>query len=489
MKILPPHRISGSPSLVLTIVLGLSLPGCPSPNQEPKPHSGKQARKATPRPCPENAPALPALPFQRPEHAMAAFWISRMEDPGATVLDREQITAHNNRILSMEKEGYPVGRFDLLTFRRTAPQVRQALSKRVAALREVVRSGKWVAPDGTRADKVLAEVERQVAETKITRELRVAHREADLRCFPSSAPLYEEPWDEAFDMVQCSRVRMGEPLLVLARAPGFAYVFTSYAEGWIDPAALTPPLSDEQARGYLAPEDNVVVQADRIPVWSSPDGGTLLGMVRLGISLPLQAEPATPGRRLRVALPTPSGLSQGWLDDGTNLTRGFPALTREAVINRALSLLGTPYGWGGMGGTRDCSRLMMDLFGGFGLLLPRNSWMQSRAGARQLDVSPLDDQAKAKAIEAAAREAVVLLYMKGHIMLYVGRDGDHLYAMHLFSGYLRPCDGGGETMMRANRALVSSLELGRGSSRKAFIQRISTLVVLGGDATSGAPAP
>ena len=212
-------------------------------------------------------------------------------------------------------------------------------------------------------------------------------------------------------------------------------------------------------------------------------------MVRLGIRLPLQAEPATPGGRLRVALPTPSGLSQGWLDDNANLTRGFTALTRAAVITRALSLLGSPYGWGGVGGTRDCSRLMMDLFGGFGLLLPRNSWMQSRSGVRQLDVSTLDDQAKARAIQAAAQDAVVLLYMKGHIMLYVGQDGDHLYAMHLFSGYLRPCDGGGETMMRANRALVSSLELGRGSSRKAFIQRISTLVVLGGETSTEEAAP
>jgi len=75
--------------------------------------------------------------------------------------------------------------------------------------------------------------------------------------------------------------------------------------------------------------------------------------------------------------------------------------------------------------------------------------------------------------------------MKGHIMLYLGRDGDHLYAFHLFSGYLELCPGGGETMMRANRALVSALELGRGSSRKAFIRRISSLVVLGGEAEAG----
>ena len=469
----------------------LTLPACPPPSKKPAPDAAKQNGAVTPRPCPRNAPALPVLPFQRPEHDLAAFWLSRVEEPaaGAVLLDREQIAAHNRRILSMEKDGYPVGRFDLLTFRRTAPQVQAAMERRLGAFKEVIQSGKWVSPDGTRADAVLQEVAARMTSLKLTRELRVAQRSVDLRCFPTARPLYEEPWDEAFDMVQCSRVRMGEPALVLGTAPGFAYVFTPYAEGWIDAAALTPPLSDEQAKAYLASEDFVVIQADRLPVWSSLEGGALLGMVRLGLRLPLQAEPAVPGGRLRVVLPTPSGLSQGWIDDGPGLTRGYPAFTRQAIFSRALSLLGTPYGWGGMGGTRDCSRLMMDLFGGFGLFLPRNSWMQSRAGVRQQDVSTLDDQAKARAIEDAARGAVVLLYMKGHIMLYVGRDGDHLYAMHLFSGYLRPCPGGGETMMRANRALVSSLELGRGSSRKAFIERISTLVLLGGEAAAEEATP
>ena len=484
MKIALPTR----PGSTALLALALVLTACPPPAVKQSPDAGKQAFKATPRPCPKNAPALPALPFQRPEHAMAAFWISRMEDPGATVLDAEQIQAHNQRILSMENDGYPVGRFDLLTFRRTAPQIQAALTRRAATLTSVVQSGKWVSPDGTRADEVLAAVKARMAAVKITHELRVAHRGTDLRCFPTSEPLYEEPWDEAFDMVQCSRVRLGEPVLLLAAGPEFSYVFTSYAEGWINTAALTPALSQEQARTYLAPEDDVVVQADRMPIWSAATDGALLGMVRLGVRLPLQAEAATPGGRLRVVLPTPSGLSQGWLDDGPDLTRGFPPLTRTALFNRALSLLGTPYGWGGMGGTRDCSRLMMDLFGGFGLLLPRNSWMQSRAGIKQIDVSTLDDQAKTRAIEAAAKGAIVLLYMKGHIMLYVGRDGGHLHAMHLFSGYLRPCDSGGETMMRANRSLVSSLELGRGSSRKAFIERISTLVVLGDETPHGEAA-
>jgi len=459
--------------------------GCPAPKAGSAPETGATPA-ALARPCPSDAPAPPVLPLARPEHSLSEFWLSRMEQPDRVVLTPEAIDGHNRRILSMEKDGYPVGRFDLLRFRRTKPQIQAALTRRMAALKEVVEGGKWVMPDGSRADSVLEQVRRRMQDAKPTRQYRVVHRSADLRCFPTASPLYEKAWDESFDMVQCSRLRVGEPVQVVALAPDYYYVFASYAEGWVEAAALTPALSDEQARAFLAPEDYVVVQADRLPIWSASEGGDLIGMVRMGLRLPLLTAPATAGGRVRVALPTASGISQGWADlSPGDLSMSYSPVTRAAVIRRAMSMLGAPYGWGGVGGTRDCSRFMMDLMGTFGVLLPRNSWMQSRAGVRRVDVSKLDDEAKERAIEQAAQGAVVLLYMKGHIMLYLGRDGDHLYAFHLFSGYLELCPGGGETMMRANRALVSALELGRGSSRKAFIRRISSLVVLGGEAEAG----
>jgi hypothetical protein len=120
---------------------------------------------------------------------------------------------------------------------------------------------------------------------------------------------------------------------------------------------------------------------------------------------------------------------------------------------------------------------MMDLFAAFGLDLPRNTKHQALAGTRHLEVGGLSEAAKARTIEEEARRALVLLYMPGHIMLYLGRDGAHLYALHLFSGYLTPCGGKGETMQRVNRTVVTSLELGRGGSRRAFIQRITRLIL------------
>ena len=344
----------------------------------------------------------------------------------------------------------------------------------------------------------------------------------------------------AFDLGQCAQLRTGDAVRVFAKTKTHWFVFSTYSHGWIRPEALTPPLTRKQMDGYLHPDRFVVVQRDRVGLYSGPGGEGLLAMARLGARFPLLSQPADgplpgqpangplpgqpangplpgqpangprpgqpangprpgqpangplPGQPangpLRVTAPTPAGLGSAWIVRPHAVTSGYPPLSRRNLLSTAFSLLDSPYGWGGTGDHRDCSRFLMDVFGSFGLELPRNSWNQSRAGVRQVDVATLDPGAKAAAIEEAAQGGIVLRYLKGHIMLFVGRDGDQLYALHQVSGYLVPCEkpdsGASETMLRVNRATVTSLELGRGSSRKSFMERISRLVVLEPEATA-----
>ena len=189
-----------------------------------------------------------------------------------------------------------------------------------------------------------------------------------------------------------------------------------------------------------------------------------------------------------------SGYTLGWIPAGTALGAAGPAappatapLTRRALFTQAFALLGTPYGWGGEGAGRDCSRFIMDVFAQFGLDLPRFSAFQSLAGSFSIDVSEVASEAeRALLIDAAAERGVVLLHFPGHIMLYLGRDeDDRPMAIHAFAEYLEPCDtpeadGDIETLFEVDQVTVSDLELGRGSSRTAFIERVTRITVIGG---------
>ena len=164
-------------------------------------------------------------------------------------------------------------------------------------------------------------------------------------------------------------------------------------------------------------------------------------------------------------------------------------LTRRAVLTDAFRYLGEPYGWGDRLGGRDCSRYLMDLFAGLGVLLPRHTSDQALAGSYVVEVPPATPEPeRLQLLDQHHRRGVALLHFPGHIMLYLGRDADGTpMAIHSFAEYLVPCPGRREgapagereTLLKVNGVHVSDLELGRGTSRTAFIERITKITVLG----------
>jgi hypothetical protein len=478
--------------LVAAIPLLTLLVGCPTPSDSPPVVTPTRGEVASA--CPWEAPAPPSLPYQRSEHGLAAYWLSRANRDSSVILTPEQITAHNKKVQGITVDGWQRGRWDLLTLSLDQKRVQGYLRSDVEALREATAKGKRVLASGKPLLELLDRLQQQIEKLQPADEVRVAHRSTPLRCYPTDLGIFESARETAFDLAQCAQLRLGEPVRVFAKGETFWYVWSSYASGFVHATDLTPPLTPEDASAFLEPRRFVVIQRDQLPLWSPSEKGgqpeSIKAIARLGVRLPLLAEEK---ERLKVSIPTAEGLGEAWVLDRDAVSVGFPPLTWEALLQRAFELVNSTYGWGGMGEHRDCSRLLMDLFGAFGVLLPRNSKRQSMAGTRQVEVEHLDETKKVEAIEQAARRAVVLLYLPGHIMLYLGREGEQLYALHQFSGYLVPCKGGGETMMRVNRTTVTALELGRGSSRKSFIERVTRLVLLEppqpGDKPDAAPNP
>ncbi len=168
--------------------------------------------------------------------------------------------------------------------------------------------------------------------------------------------------------------------------------------------------------------------------------------------------------------------------EARNQTVELRPFTRRELLTEAFSVLDEPYGWGGKGGGYDCSRFLLDIFGRFGIELPRHSARQAMAGTFSVDVSSVEDlNEKRLLLEAAAHRGIVLLHFPGHIMLYLGTSKEGVpMAIHAFSEYLTPCVGLDlETVNRVDRVAVSDLSLGAGSSRRDFLSRITRITVLG----------
>ena len=157
-------------------------------------------------------------------------------------------------------------------------------------------------------------------------------------------------------------------------------------------------------------------------------------------------------------------------------------MTRRALTEEALALVGKPYGFGGTDGGLDCSRFLIEVFGRFGIELPRHSSWQAQAGTFSMDVGEMGTADKLALADVAAEAGAVLFHFPGHIMLYLGRDeGGTPRVVHALHHYREPCPGG-ERVVVVDRVQVSGLELGEGTKKGSLGDRIDTITVLGAPA-------
>jgi hypothetical protein len=299
---------------------------------------------------------------------------------------------------------------------------------------------------------------------------RLVVQETKLHCVPLTEGLYKPPADSAFDRNACGSLHPGERVRVLRRGGrgDWLYVHAGYAVGWIRRGALTPRLSRDQL-DRLDSETFAVPLHDEV---RTRDGHR----IRLGTQVPLVE---TSGAWWRVWIPdADEGLRLAEVAaDG--LSAGHPSLTRRNVLEVAFSQIGAAYGWGGHQGHRDCSRYLRDLLATFGIQLGRHSGVQARQGAYSVDLEGLTEREKRAEIRRHAEQGLVLLYMPGHIMLYLGEIGGEPHAISSISEWASACPGGPDTIHRIDRVEVTTLDLGRGTERTAFLERLSRLVVFG----------
>jgi cell wall-associated NlpC family hydrolase len=439
----------------------------------------EEARSTSERatPCTAEAWAPVPLPGVDPGQLRLAYWLERLSsehDLDEVVLARGQIRALN-AALATPRQGVR-SRRDLLEpadLTRLADKVEERLS----LVRGRLRNGTYLRPDGRRVTRAeLGILSRRVPLEGVAPELRVALAESTFRCTPTQQTYLSESMDPRLDHNSCGALRAQEVLRLIARWPnGMQLAQNRYAFGWL-PAdvELSPPIPQDLQR-RLVRGPRVQLLADAVVRVDTGHGVA----VPAGTLLPAAREGA------KAYIATPRGFVTA---GGLPLRATERALTRRALLEDAWRYVGTPYGRGGTGGGRDCSRFLLDVFASFDLHLPRNSEGQSLAGVLWVDIGEdMGEARRLRLIDAASRRGVVLLYLPGHIMLYLGRDDrGRPMVLHALAEYMRACPAGtvperesGETRMKVRGVTVSGLGLGRGTSRRALIERITRIAVYG----------
>ena len=162
------------------------------------------------------------------------------------------------------------------------------------------------------------------------------------------------------------------------------------------------------------------------------------------------------------------GFEQALVPVSEDVCEGYPAMTSSSVIEQAFKFLGRVYGWGGTLSSNDCSGFIRQVYSCYGFELPRNSLaIATLTDLGRSDCSEMTLPRKRQVIKNMP--AGQLLYMDGHLMLYLGMDGDKPYVISSCASYIDPQS---KEMVDANCVFVSGLDLLR-KNGKTWLESIS----------------
>ncbi len=420
------------------------------------------------------------------------FWSARLANPTNVIMTEDEINAFNRDILKLK-----VYLKDI--FSSPVKVKGEEVSANVDSLFDWAKSHPFLGHNNyPLTENFYTKMKESIDTGTLPDEIEVRWgmtvRETDIRVLPTREIAMEAKDDYQFDYFQMSLLSFATPLSVLAQSKDRRWLFveTPYVSGWVRSQDIAIAKSKVEILRYL--NINIKKQEKTFFVVTEPWVGlyadrslqAYAGRLRLGTRVPTTKksgdafEVLVPSRKFNGALT----FKRGYINRNASVAPGFPPFTQENIIKIAFSMLGEPYGWGGMFGFWDCSAYTRDIFSVYGFVLPRNSTSQSKIGV-VIGVfdeeTPIEDKYE---VLKDAPPGITLLRLPGHVMIYLGEiDGKH-YAIHDTWGFRTKSFLGRSQLHNIGRVVVSELSLGEGGKKGSLIERITHVIVIRADNTT-----
>jgi hypothetical protein len=433
--------------------------------------------------APRGNTASPRLPGITPEMERPEYWLKKIKNPTYQLLSPEEVEKMNEE--NLKKRNLHLCRIRDLKQDWTGEEILSLLSEdweNYGKNREA-GYGKSEALFGESFRNELTNELNRKAMNGINRMLfGLIVKRGDIRVFPTDEP---SPGPEGFDRFQHSSISPGSPvgIYLLSQDRGWAYAQAQMIRGWIRADHLAIAKERSKVVEYESARDRLVVTGNVIHVFSDSSFQQPLFLCQMGDSFPILSVPDE--KKMQnpcyvVSIPWREGdgsltFRKGYIRRDEDVHQGLLPYTQANLAHQSFKMLHHPYGWGDKIGGRDCSRLIMDLFRTFGILMPRNSKEQARVGKDLGGAKGKSSGEKRKILDQALPLATTLR-MPGHIMLYLGRDKGRHYVIHSLWGIQGP-----EEVERIGKAVVTDLSLGSRGPNGSLLDRITDMRTIGPD--------
>ncbi len=284
----------------------------------------------------------------------------------------------------------------------------------------------------------------------------ITTKRTNVKALPTTSAFYRDPRRTGegfpFDYNQNSALHINVPLFIshFSTDKRWAFVRASYSFGWIKTSDLA--LVDSKFIQYFKNGRYAITIKDNLRLYHNKKN---ISIVKLGSIFPISIDKvhylvATRGKGGRAKIERVKVAQKRII-----AKKPLP-FTAKNVANLAKQFYNEPYGWGGGYECRDCSATTRDFLGVFGIFLRRNSSKQAKDGKR-IYIKGLAKDAKKKKIIKKAEPFRSLLYVPGHIVLYLGQYRGEPVIMHTYWG-IRKND---RSKLVTGRTIITTTEPGK----------------------------
>jgi len=285
----------------------------------------------------------------------------------------------------------------------------------------------------------------------------ITTKRTNVKALPTSAAFFRDPKRTGegfpFDYNQNSALHINIPLHIshFSKDKRWAFVRASYSFGWVKTSDLA--LVDRHFIKIFKNNNYAMVIKDDMRLYDEKKKA--LSIVKLGALFPI----AKDAKSYLVAKRNKKGqgsIHKVKVQNAKHIAKKPLAFTSKNVAMLAREFYGEPYGWGGSYECRDCSATTRDFLGVFGIFLRRNSSKQAKDGS-SIKIKNYPKAYKKKFINQNAEPFKSLLYVPGHIVLYLGQFKGEPVIMHTYWG-VRKTDG---TKLVTGRTIITTTEPGK----------------------------
>lgn len=372
----------------------------------------------------------------KPEMNDVEFWINKVKNPDKVIMTSKQIDSFNRKNKSKIN--------DIINFKTTI--TKSGIKKYFYKFPDY--SSKKYYVDGKRINKAFFDrVEKNIGydslKTKNKVGFGVITSRTNVKMFPYSKVVTDSRKNLFFDEFQLSELYYNEPVVTLMETKDkkWKLVVADHYYGWIPAKNVAEFKSKKNFLEMYSAGDFLVVTGDKVRLDINPYAPETSGMeFPMGTKLIL-AKKSEYGNFVDERYPLNNYVIKIPIRDknGTavykyalmpvsrDVSRGYLPYTTRNVLNQCFKNLGNIYGWGGMYNSQDCSGFVKYVYACFGFEFSRDSSAMVNMPLKVTDISNLSSAEKKKTIGKSVPGSV--LYLPGHIMIYLGRDNGKYYVI------------------------------------------------------------